>query len=230
MRIRYWEKNQREEVVNRKNKHMKNRGELEKAMNEKIAKLKALCNDAHYSDKLINDILLIKAQLDIEPTYIHIPTKSVAKDESGKDMEYNFGHFSLIKTKTCIIFGMNGFKLLVFPWIQTLYQHLEGLMYWHSVYEKLTEEEKENYYSLLNATMVILMNPATCFSDDEYWLKQSTYLTKMQNELFTRLLETPLQDEDVVANEQFRQEIEMVQGLQEELKKSEDGGNKNTEE
>ena len=78
---------------------MKNREELEKKMSEKIAKLKALCNDAHYSDKLINDILSLKAQLDIEPTYIHIPTKSVMKDEAGNDIEYNFDQFILIKTK-----------------------------------------------------------------------------------------------------------------------------------
>ena len=48
---------------------MKNREELEKKMSEKIAKLKALCNDAHYSGKLINDILSLKAQLDIESNH-----------------------------------------------------------------------------------------------------------------------------------------------------------------
>lgn len=209
---------------------MKNREELEKKMSEKIAKLKALCNDAHYSDKLINDILSLKAQLDIEPTYIHIPTKSVMKDEAGNDIEYNFGHFTLIKTKTCIIVGMNGYKILVFPWIYTLYCHLDALIIFKSQYEGFSEQEKSNYDALLNATMVILLNPTTCFSEDDYWIQQATYLTKMQNELYTRLLKTPLQEEDVVANEQFRQEVEMMEDLKSELNKNDDGGKSESDE
>lgn len=193
------------------------REELEKRLREKIAKLRNLCNDAHYSDKLINDILSIKGQLDIEPTYIHIPVSDVCKDEDGNNTEIDFKYFTLIKTKKNIILSVNGYKVIVSPWIKSLYQQLDFLIEYHYRYESLADEEKANYDALLSGTMTILMFPINCFFDDD-WIEVATDLTRKQNDMFEKYLDNPLQEEDDEANEQFRADIELAEQLKKQGK------------
>lgn len=192
-----------------------NRENLEKKLKEKIAKLKALCNDAHYSDKLLNDIFSIKSQLDIEPTYIHIPVSDVCKDENGNDVEIDFKYFTLIKTKRNIILSVNGYKVIVSPWIKSLYQQLDFLIEYHYRYDSLTDEQKGNYDALLSGTMTIIMFPLNCFFDDD-WIEVATDLTRRQNDMFEKYLEYPLQEDDEEENEKFRADIEFAQELKKE--------------
>lgn len=197
-----------------------NRKELEKTLSEKIAKLKALCNDAHYSDKLINDILSIKSQLDIEPTYIHIPLSDVCKDEDGNKMEIDFKYFTLLKTKKGIIVSVNGYKIIVSSWIKSLYDQLNFLIEYHAKYDSFSDEEKGNYDTIVSGTMNILLCPLTCFFDDD-WIDLATDLTRRQNDMFEKYLEYPLQEDNEEENETFRADLDFA----EELRKSAKEGN-----
>lgn len=196
--------------------------ELKKRLDEKISKLKNLCNDSHHASKLINDILSIKGQIDIEPTLIHIPVDSIERDESGDKLEFDFGHFKITRTKKGIVLSFNGYKIIVSPWINSLYGQLDMFLRYKKEYEGLSEEEKSNYDCLLNATMTIMMFPMTCFSDDNFWIDAATEITRRQNDLFEKLLKSPLPDEDDTANENFRSEVLFAESLKSDLKKKEE--------
>lgn len=201
---------------------MKNREDLKKKLDEKINKIKGLFFDSYFGNKLLNEILSIKSQLDIEPTIVHIPVSSIDKKENGENKVYDFGHFNWIKTKSEIIVSILGYKQIIKPYTNTLYGQMLYLMTMIDKKDELSEEEVNNLDLLVNATMTILLAPSTCFSKDSYWIDLATYITKLQNDMYEELMETPLSEEDEEANEKFRQEIEMAEDIKKFLNENKD--------
>lgn len=190
----------------------KTKEELNKELRVKIAKLKGLCDNAHYGEKLINDILSIKEQLCVEPTLIHVPCSETQK-------ELDFESFKLYETKSGIIVSANGFRMYVRPWLHSLYGHLKSLIELKGNYDLLTEQEKENYDLLLSGTFSIILNPLICFTNDEYWIDLATYITKKQIEFFQSKLDAPLQEETPIEDEEFRKNILAAERFKQEVLK-----------
>lgn len=193
--------------------------ELNNKLNAKITQLKNICKDAVFADHLIDDLLSLKGQLSIEPTLVHIPLVNVIK-------EYDFEHFKIIKTLNGIVFKMTGYEQIIRPTCRTLYGQLDYLLGLKDRYDTLTLEEKDIYDTLFQATATILMNPAICFTDDDYWIDIVTFITKRQNELFEKLLSTPLQPEDSERDDKFMEEVKDLEDFKESVTKSieENGG------
>lgn len=193
--------------------------ELNNKLNAKITQLKNICKDAVFADHLIDDLLSLKGQLSIEPTLVHIPLVNVIK-------EYDFEHFKIIKTLNGIVFKMTGYEQIIRPTCRTLYGQLDYLLGLKDRYDTLTLEEKDIYDTLFQATATILMNPAICFTDDDYWIDIVTFITKRQNELFEKLLSTPLQPEDAERDDKFMEEVKDLEDFKESVTKSieENGG------
>lgn len=193
--------------------------ELNNKLNAKITQLKNICKDAVFADHLIDDLLSLKGQLSIEPTLVHIPLVNVIK-------EYDFEHFKIIKTLNGIVFKMTGYEQIIRPTCRTLYGQLDYLLGLKDRYDTLTLEEKDIYDTLFQATATILMNPAICFTDDDYWIDIVTFITKRQNELFEKLLNTPLQPEDAEKDDKFMEEVKDLEDFKESVTKSieENGG------
>lgn len=193
--------------------------ELNNKLNAKITQLKNICKDAVFADHLIDDLLSLKGQLSIEPTLVHIPLVNVIK-------EYDFEHFKIIKTLNGIVFKMTGYEQIIRPTCLTLYGQLDYLLGLKDRYDTLTLEEKDIYDTLFQATATILMNPAICFTDDDYWIDIVTFITKRQNELFEKLLSTPLQPEDAEKDDKFMEEVKDLEDFKESVTKSieENGG------
>lgn len=187
--------------------------ELNNKLNAKITQLKNICKDAVFADHLIDDLLSLKGQLSIEPTLVHIPLVNVIK-------EYDFEHFKIIKTLNGIVFKMTGYEQIIRPTCRTLYGQLDYLLGLKDRYDTLTLEEKDIYDTLFQATATILMNPAICFTDDDYWFDVVTYITKRQNELFEKLLDTPLEPEDAEKDDKFMEEVKDLEDFKESVTKS----------
>lgn len=187
--------------------------ELNNKLNAKITQLKNICKDAVFADHLIDDLLSLKGQLSIEPTLVHIPLVNVIK-------EYDFEHFKIIKTLNGIVFKMTGYEQIIRPTCRTLYGQLDYLLGLKDRYDTLTLEEKDIYDTLFQATATILMNPAICFTDDDYWIDIVTFITKRQNELFEKLLSTPLQPEDAERDDKFMEEVKDLEDFKESVTKS----------
>lgn len=194
---------------------METKEELNKELRIKIANLKRLCDNAHYGEKLINDILSIKEQLCVEPTLIHVPCSEIQK-------ELDFESFKLYETKSGIIVSANGFRMYIRPWLHSLYEHLKSLIELKENYDFLNEQEKENYDLLFSGTFSIILNPLICFTDDEYWIDLTTYITKKQVELFQSKLDAPLQEETPIEDEEFRKNILAAERFKQDVLKEEE--------
>lgn len=191
---------------------------LNKEIKEVCIKLKGLCNDTKFADELIDRLLSLKGQYDVEPTLINVPITSIIKT-------YDYGHFRLYRTEKGIVFHMAGMYQLIPPMMQTLYGQLDFLLDQKDKYVSLSDEEKDIYDTVFGATMAILMNPTTCFSNDGYWIDLATYVTSKQNELFEKLLNEDLHPEDPVADEEFNRTVGFAEQLKEEAKEYAKGGN-----
>lgn len=185
--------------------------ELKEKIKETSIKLKGICNDAKFADALIDELLSLKGQYDVEPTLVHVSVTSVIKT-------YDFDHFRLYRTDKGIVFHMAGMYQLIPPMMQTLYGQLNFILDQKDKYVALSDEEKAIYDTVFGATMAILMNPTLCFSNEDYWIDLATYITSKQNELFESLLNKPLQPEDPIADAEFNEKVDFIEGLKEELK------------
>lgn len=209
--------------MNNKETGKNSRESLKIKLNECIDKLKFISNDAHFAESLINDLISAQKQLDIEPTLVHVPTKDIIK-------EYDYGHFKIIDTKGGIVFISTGFCQVVRPVQQSLYNQLKTLLILKDKYETYDEEQKETYNDVFFRTTLIILNPLICFSDDDYWMEQSKCLAEKQNALFEKLMDKPLQDEDMVADDEFMEKVKVVEELKEEAKKLGTDGKQQTAE
>lgn len=184
---------------------------LKKEIKKVSEQLKGLCNDAAFAESLIDKLLSLKGQYDIEPTLVHVPIASVIK-------EYDFGHFKLIRTNRYIVFHIAGMDMVVPPMLQTLYGQLNWLLDVKDNLSELNEQEIEIYDCVFNATMVILMNPVICFSNEKYYMDIAAEITKKQISLFESSLNEELKPEDSVADEEFNRTVEFAEQLREEAK------------
>ena len=205
-----------------KQKETTNRENLQKTFKSKIQKLKVLCNDAHHAEKLINDIISIKGQLDIKPTLVYLQIDDIVK-------EYDFGHFKLILMKNCIVVKVAGFEMVVYPMQQTLYGQLKFIINTHENNSELSDEEKDTFSVFFNATMSIIMTPLICFCDDKFWLDIATYIAQKQNDFFIEKLETPLQDETPEEDTEFNNVVSAIEYFKKEAIKEENGKQEGTE-
>lgn len=191
---------------------------LKKEIKETSIKLKSICNDAKFADELIDKLLSLKGQYDIEPTLVHVPITSIINT-------YDYGHFRLYRTEKGIVFHMAGMYQLIPPMMQTLYGQIEWLLDQKDNLLLLNEQQREMYDAIFGATMVILMNPGICFSNEEYYIDIATYITSKQNALFEKLLNKDLQPEDAVADAEFNKTVEFAEQLKEEAEEYAKGGN-----
>lgn len=204
--------------MEKKKKETKNasKEELKKTSKEIQSKIKSICDDAKFADSLLNKLIDVQKHIDIEPTLVHIPVSRIIKT-------YDYGHFKIEYTKDGIIFSSTGYKMIVRPIQQSLYGQLQALLVWKDRFETLNDEEKAVYDDLFFRTTAILLNPMLVFSDDDFWMSMSKWIVERQNALFEKLLNEPLKDEDIAADDAFMTNIALTEELKKEAKKFNDG-------
>ena len=206
--------NQKEEAVKKTDKQIIEEGKakLKSKLDEKIALLKSQCKDAHFFDSIMDEIISLKGQYDVVPTRIFVREEDLLE-------EYDYGAFKLSRFTTGIAFHMIGYDFFVKPSCQTLYKQLDSLFESKGEYNALTQEQKDFYDVLFNATMDIIMTPPMCFCDDSYYIDIATYIMKRRNQLFKELDERPLASE-TLADEQFMSNVDLGEQLKESITKA----------
>lgn len=206
--------NQKEEVVKKTDKQIIEEGKakLKSKLDEKIALLKSQCKDAHFFDSIMDEIISLKGQYDVVPTRIFVREEDLLE-------EYDYGAFKLSRFTTGIAFHMIGYDFFVKPSCQTLYKQLDSLFESKGEYNALTQEQKDFYDVLFNATMDIIMTPPMCFCNETYYLDIATYIMKRRNQLFKELDERPLAPE-TIADEQFMSNVDLGEQLKESITKA----------
>lgn len=206
--------NQKEEVVKKTDKQIieEEKAKLKSKLDEKIALLKSQCKDAHFFDSIMDEIISLKGQYDVVPTRIFVREEDLLE-------EYDYGSFKLSRFTTGIAFHMIGYDFFVKPSCQTLYKQLDSLFESKGEYNALTQEQKDLYDVLFNATMDIIMTPPMCFCNETYYIDIATYIMKRRNQLFKELDERQLASE-TMADEQFMSNIDLGEQLKESITKA----------
>lgn len=188
------------------------KAKLKSKLDEKIALLKSQCKDAHFFDSIMDEIISLKGQYDVVPTRIFVREEDLLE-------EYDYGSFKLSRFTTGIAFHMIGYDFFVKPSCQTLYKQLDSLFESKGEYNALTQEQKDFYDVLFNATMDIIMTPPMCFCNETYYIDIATYIMKRRNQLFKELDERQLSSE-TIADEQFMDKIDLGEQLKESITKA----------
>lgn len=182
---------------------MKNREILQKNLESKINDLKDNIEDKTFADSAINDILEIKSQLDVEPTEVHIETKDVIK-------EYNFGAYRFTRTKNEIIFSTNGFKVIIKPWVASLYNVASYVLDLKDNENDLSDEEKNVLEVFPTRLASILFFPTTVFLDDEYMMDCFKFITERSAEMVDKIMKKQAEAENEAESNSFVEAIKTM--------------------
>lgn len=186
--------------------------EQQKELEEAKVKLLNNCKDRRFGEILIDKVLSLKGQLSIEPEIISVSVDSILK-------EYEFEHFRLIRTKNEIIYNSNGYKIIVKPWVSSLYGHLDALLNYKDKLDTLKEKEKTIYEDLFNASMIILQIPLLAFTDDNFMFDLAMLYIKHLNGLAEESLKLKEEtQEDISKNKEFKDASILSEKLREESK------------
>ena len=188
------------------------KNEQKKELKEAKEKLLSNCKDRKFGEAMLDRVVSLKGQLSVEPAIVFVSADSVVK-------EYDFEHFKLIRTKNEIIYKSNGYKLIVKPWLSSLYGQLDMLLNYKEKESVLTEEEKLLYTDLFNASMLILQIPLVAFTDDEFMFEMATSYIKYLNAMAEKSVELKEEtSEDAEKNKKFDEAVILAEKFKEESK------------
>lgn len=188
------------------------------------SELLSMCADKARARKVINEMLSVQRQADVEPAELHVPVSDVVAT-------YDFGAFSLVRCRTCIIFKTTGYRLVAKPLYNqnedggVLYSQMSALCDMKDRYASVGKEEQELWSLVFNLSITILSLPLDAFANDRFLFDVATYIVRRKNELYEELLERPLApetEEDALRNDAMEQTVLAA----EEMKRTADGQEK----
>lgn len=198
--------------------------DLKKQIEETKVQLKAISNDAHHCEVLIDKLMSLKGQTMLEPTMIHIPLKDVESSIEGDT-------FTLNKVKQGIVYHQkNGFDLFI-PYNGMTSGLFEQITWLIDNKDTIDEEQdqtiKDFYkYSMLEIAYTFQLIFGLWMNDIEFMELRSECISKYID-LITKKLkeweESPLQEENHEENAEFEKTVIALETLKEEIKKEEQG-------
>lgn len=160
-------------------------------MKEKLD-LESLLNEMTegFSDKEKAKILADKIRSVYAPSVIDIPNDSIQET-------YSFGAFTLIRAKTCIIFKSTGFRIVVRPYLRTLYGQLDFIMNKKKDYDagNLDKEEMDLFDGYVSVTTMLLSLPLDVFSNDKYLFDVAKYIKERRSQYYEERMNKGLEFE-----------------------------------
>lgn len=145
-------------------------------------------NEAEF-DERIEELLNIKAQLDIVPTELIIEAKTENK-------YYEFNGYRFTRCKDCIIYHQSGYDIVVKSWIQSLYGTLEYMLDLYDSKDKWKTDDKDMFETLLAAVTLFFSFPSIAFTDDNFMIDSYKFLMQRMTQLVQEKLNQPLGEED----------------------------------
>lgn len=196
--------------------------DLKKQIEETKVQLKAISNDAHHCEVLIDKLMSLKGQTMLEPTMIHIPLKDVESSIEGDT-------FTLNKVKQGIVYHQkNGFDLFI-PYNGMTSGLFEQITWLIDNKDTIDEEQdqtiKDFYkYSMIDIAYTFQLIFGLWMNDIEFMELRSECINKYI-ELVTKKLkeweESPLQEETHEENAEFEKTVIALETLKDEIKREE---------
>ena len=181
-------------------------------LKEKLAEVKKQlrtnAKDVHFFDKLIDEALSLKGQLSIDP---------IALDCGKEEDEWAGDTFRITLTNKGVLYHeYGGYSVFVTPNNSALYEALADLVVNKNEYTKLEGEELENFKALLTIIAYNLSLPRISFIDKDFPQEIAIKTMEFIRKKYEELMETPLQEETPVEDEEFRESTISLQEIPEE--------------
>lgn len=167
-----------------------------KILKERLAdvkkQLRTNAKDVHFFDKLIDEALSLKGQMDVDP---------IALDCGKEEDEWAGETFRITLTNKGVLYHeYGGYSVFVTPNNTALYEVLSDLVTNKENYAKLEGEQAEDFKALLTIIAYNLSIPRISFMDKDFpqeiAIKTMEFLRKMYEEFMEKELqeETPKED------------------------------------
>lgn len=190
---------------------------LEKKLKECKEQLKNNSKDAHFAENLIDKMLSYKGQLGVEPTLL---------DCGKKENEWVGKTFVITKTNKGVLYhAFGGYSIFVTPNNKALYETLCDYVDNQEEYEKFDDELKEKFELNLSAIIYVLNTPLFAFNDVDFTYKIACEIIDYLKSTFDKLMNEPLQEEDVEKDDDFKQATLGLDALKDAIEEEEKQGN-----
>ena len=198
------------------------RTDLNKGLKKVISQIKGNSKDAKFADKLIEQLLSIKGQLDVKPVELIVESDTVL-------YRHHYGNYELIKTENEYIYATTGYRIIVKPYsLEGDAEKHIGLYHWFNVImqyqehldngKKLNKQEQEIFDSMLFALDAICKTPLIAFISENCL---SDVVGRVSQELVEKVKEAAknLPKDDDTTNQKFKEQMLANEKLKEQLEK-----------
>lgn len=184
---------------------------LNERLNELIRQIRLNSKDAHFAEKLTDDLLSVHRQKLSEKSYVF--------DIGAEQYKIERNSFYIAKHEKGVLFHIyNSFDLVVPVSNNALYATLIAILEEHNnEYESFTDEEKLDHDTYIEAIGIILAMPLTIFTDTEFAINIATQVIQRMDLKVRQAMEVALQDETVEQDAIFKDAVLGFESLKESI-------------
>lgn len=174
---------------------------LNERLNELIRQIRLNSKDAHFAEKLTNDLLSVHRQKLTEKSYVFDLGPELYKIEKGS--------FYISKHEKGVLFHVyNSFDMVIPVSNNSLYGTLNAILEErNNEYDKMSDEDKQDHDTFVEVVGIILAMPLNILNDTEFAIDIATQVMRRTNEMYERAINTELQSETVELDADFKQMI-----------------------
>ena len=184
---------------------------LNERLNELIRQIRLNSKDAHFAEKLTDDLLSVHRQKLSEKKYVFDLGTEIYKIEKGS--------FYLAKHEKGVLFHIyNSFDMVIPISNNSLYRTLNAILEERmNEYEKMSDADKQDHDTFVEVVGIILAMPLNILNDTEFAIDIATQVMKRTNELYEKAISTNLQPEDADRDAEFRDITLNAESLKEHI-------------
>lgn len=180
-------------------------------LKDKIVGLTAEENTAR---ELIRELLETKAQIDNTPLILNM-----GEVENESEDVFRADEYEVVKTDRGILYHeYGGYSIFVAPNNKIIYDILSMFLEERADEDGISEEERNDRKERNDALSFTLGIPRLAFIDVDTTIALTTCLVENIERAVANSMDAPLQDDDIEANEEFRENALELEKLKKELK------------
>lgn len=185
--------------------------ELKEKLKTIVGKIKTNSKDQQFAQKLVDDLLSTKGQLDVEPLEL---------DCGKKEKEYLGDTYRITLTNKGVLYHeYGGYNIFVTPSQGALYECLSDMVINQGENAKMEGEQKDNLSLMQTVLGWVLQTPKYAITDAQLSVEIATMVIKHINDKYEELMSKGLQDETVEEYQAYKDATMALETLKEEVKK-----------
>lgn len=184
---------------------------LNERLNELIRQIRLNSKDAHFAEKLTDDLLSVHRQ--------KLQTKSYIFDLGEELYKIERNSYYISKHERGLLFHVYNSMDLVIPISHnSLYGFINKLIEeYYNEYDGLSQSDRDEYDSLLEASCVILSMPINIFMDVQFAIDIATQVVRKTGEMYEQALGAELLDETVEDDLAFKEHSLRLESVKETI-------------